>query len=132
MSERLHRPQYAGFGIIECLIAVTILAIVALGATYNTMYSISNSKRAMRSQVALELAESRMEGLAATDPSTLDSTDNSSETGLHSMNVSFSRQTTVVVNADGSRTVTVVVSPTNSSLVGSHTLTSTFLLWGNN
>ena len=119
------------FTLIETLLAVSLLSVAAMGVAMSAIESQRITKRNLRNSYAAQLALEKMEQLAATDPSTLSSLSNSTETSLTKDNVAFTRQTTIVVNADASRTVTVSVTGNQASLGGQSTFTDTFPLWGN-
>jgi prepilin-type N-terminal cleavage/methylation domain-containing protein len=106
-----------GVSIIEVLVSMVILSIVALATCNNTIKGFVFFKRVARQSYASQLALDRLETLAARDPSTLTSADSSTESQLNYRNVQFERTTTVTVNADNSRTVSVVVS---SAALGGH------------
>lgn len=120
-----------GFSMVECLFALAILSVSALAVTQGSIYSLVHMKRAIRQNIAQELALSKLEEYAAIDPSTLDSGDDSNEPSLSVDNISFSRQVAVTVNSDNSRTVTVTVATNESSLGEEIVLENTFALWGN-
>lgn len=88
-------------------------------------------KRNIRNSVAAQLALDKIEMLSSTDPSTLDSSDNQTESPLVSKNISFKRVTTITVNDDNSRTVTVEVTNLKNILGGHAIFTNRFSLWGN-
>lgn len=117
--------------VIECLVACLILAIVALGVAIGTTNAASFSNRAIREGIANELAQARLEALAAINPDNLDAGDGGSE-ALVVDNISFTRDSTVTVNADDSVTITVAVTSSNvASHGGSATLSTVVVPWGN-
>ena len=132
MTQRMnHQRRESGFSIMEVMVAIVLLAFIGLASARNSIMSMSTLKRSIRNSIATQLAIEKIEELGSVDPTTLDSTDNSSETGITQDNISFSRTTTILVNADLSRSVTVVVAPNDENLGGSYTATSRFPLWGN-
>lgn len=137
ISTRKHRARRRGraaegFAVVEVLVGIAILAIAALSLAYSMVTSIRLTRRAERQSVASQLAFRKLEEMAAVSPITLSSANNLSESSLVVNAMTYSRSTTVTVNADGSRTATVVVTPANTSLGTAVTLTSTFALWGTN
>ncbi|WKZ56850.1 MAG: prepilin-type N-terminal cleavage/methylation domain-containing protein [Bdellovibrionota bacterium] len=128
--KQIRRSGQCGFSIIECMVALTVLAIGALGVARSISNTLSVSKRTMRHSIAMQLASERLEELAAVDPQSLDETDNSAEADMLVDNITFSRTTTVVVNDDQSRTVTVTVAGSVAELGGGVTLSATYPLWG--
>lgn len=128
----LLKCEQAGFSVLEVLLAIGFLAIVATGVAANTVLSYQLTKRAIRAEIASELARSRFEELVATDPATLNEGNNQNESGIVAGGVSFSRQTIVTVNSDGSRRLQVSVSPTDGSRGRSVQYEETVSLWGVN
>ena len=120
-----------GFSVIEVLVALVILSIVGLAAARNSIMSMVVLKRSIRTSVATQLAIEKLEELGSIDPVSLDSTDNSNETNLLVDKMQFTRTATITVNADGSRSVSVVVTISDAQLGGTHTASSRFPLWGN-
>lgn len=121
----------SGFSIVEALVAIVLLAIVGLASAKNSIMSMSTLKRSMRNSIATQLAVEKLEELGSIDPINLDATDNLVEAAVTQDNISFNRTTTIVVNADQSRSITVVVAANDENLGGSYTATSRFSLWGN-
>lgn len=126
-----HDFRSSGFSIVECLVAVAILGIAALAASKGTIASYSYSKRSLRQSIATQLAEEKLEEYAATDPSLLTAASGLAEPYVTSGNVVYSRVSTVTVNADASRTVTVVVTPRRIGVGTAVSLQATLALWGN-
>jgi Tfp pilus assembly protein PilV len=120
-----------GFTVGECLIALIIMSVGTLAMASTAIQSSLATKRAIRSQYALQLAQARLEWYAAIDPSTLTADATIVENDLMTGNVEFTRSSFIVINEDNSRTITVRVRPEEQSLGGEVALTSTFPLWGN-
>ena len=122
----------AGISLLEVLVALVVLAIISMGVAVSTGRSYSLAKRAIREEIASELARSKLEELLAVDPSSLSAASSLSETGLVSSGISFFRNTVVTVNADNSRHISVTVAPTESDRGKSVTFQQTVSLWGVN
>lgn len=126
------RPAHqSGFGILEVMVAIVVLAIVSLTTARASIVSYINLNSSMRNSMATQLAIEKLEQFAATDPSTLTSASGGTESAVKQDNVTFTRTTTVTVNADSSVSVTVAVVATDSARGGRYTASNTFPLWGN-
>ncbi len=126
----LSRRNERGLSLIESLVAITILAVLGLSITYNTIYSYRITLRNIRYSVAAQLALERIEQLAARDPIGISSDNNENESLMRNGNMEFVRTTVVTINADNSRTVRVDVVAADESLGGRSSLSNTFALWG--
>jgi type II secretory pathway pseudopilin PulG len=120
-----------GFSLLESLLVMWLLSIASLGLAYGTIGAFRQVDRVKRNQLAMQLATSRLEQLSAANPLSL-GTGSTTETGVVLKNVSFSRVTTVAVNADQSRSVSVVVTGEQAVFGGRATMSTTFSLWGSN
>lgn len=120
-----------GFGIIEMLVGILLAAIMGAAVASNLTNALKSGIAFDVNYAANSLANSKLELLAATGAASLDSTDNTSETGLTYPNIdtTFSRTTTITVNSDSSRTAVVTVTATNNAVPTSVTQTSTFAIW---
>ncbi len=125
------KPSEAGFTIMEVLVAIVLLAVVGLASARNSVMSMSTLKRSIRNSIAMQLAVEKLEELGSINPTSLDASDNATESAVVQDSISFSRTTTVVVNSDQSRSVTIVVQANDASLGGNYTASSRFPLWGN-
>lgn len=123
------KREEKGFTLIETLVAVALIAITMLALGQSVATADRSMKRGYRNSTALELAVQKLEQLGAVDPSTLSAASGGTET-LTSNGISFTRVTTVTVNADNSRSVTVQVTGTLGK-GGNATLSNTFSEWGN-
>lgn len=121
----------AGFGLLELLIAVVLVALVSLCLSSNTVSSLYIAKKTHTNYLASNLALSKVEELAAFEPVNLDSSYNSFESGLSVVGtkITFSRTTTIVVNADDSRTITVKVLSETLKIPTKVDFTTTFAVW---
>jgi prepilin-type N-terminal cleavage/methylation domain-containing protein len=124
------RHNERGMSLLESLAAISILSVVGLSLTYSTIASYKLTHRNIRNSVAAQLALEKMEEMAARNPSTLSSADNELEEKVLVDNMSFSRNTEIEVNVDGSRTIFVDVETNNESLGGRSSVVNTFALWG--
>lgn len=123
-------PTINGFTLIEVLVAIVLVAIVSLTTTYSTINAYALYNHSTRAAFARQLAFSAMEELAARNPNTLDQSDSSVESDLRIGEVSYTRNISIVVNDDGSRTVTVAVVNNRTSSITAQ-FSNTFALWGN-
>lgn len=122
--------QSRGFTLIEVLVAIVIVAVVSLSTTYSTISSFALYHHSTRAALARQLAFARMEELAARNPLLLSEADNSIEEDLLINNISYNRSVAVLVNPDGSRTVTVTVQNNRTASITAQ-FSNTFALWGN-
>jgi len=130
METSFRHSRDKGFTSIELLVAISILSIVALAVSINTVKSFVFLKRGIRTSYATELAQDKIEYFAAMDPTNLSSANNQTETNLVFNKVTFTRTSTVTSNSDGSRTVSVTVSGSHG-LGGRATMATTLPLWRN-
>jgi len=121
-----------GFSLVETLVALTILATVGLSLSYSMITAIRASRRAERNSVASQLAFRKMEELAQVNPNNLSNANDLRESALTVNGIAYTRVTDVTVNADGSRTVDITVSPKNDRYGSPVTYRSSFFLWGTN
>lgn len=125
------RNPEAGFGLMEILVAMVLLSLVALGMTLNLSTSLRIGKITEAHFAASVLASGHLEELSAIDAADLDSSYNEVDTVVTFPNLSmdFLRDTTVVINPDDSRTVTVTVDSAHDGLPTSVTFSTTLALW---
>ncbi|MCB0320179.1 MAG: hypothetical protein KDD60_04580 [Bdellovibrionales bacterium] len=117
----------SGMYIAEALVAITLLAVMGLGLAQATILSLKTRQKAAYDSVAHQLAVERMEEFANEDPASLmngDSWDEKIERGV----MSFNRNSSVVVNSNGSRTVYVDVIALSDRTESSASLSNTFYL----
>ena len=118
------------FSMLEILVSISLLAVVGLAVATSTIRAYVFLKQSMRSSLASQLALDKIEMLATVNPSTLTTANGGTEPSLLQDGVTFSRITTITVNADGSRTASVVVTSLTRT-GGRATFTTTFPQWGN-
>ena len=116
--------------IMEVMVALVLLSIIGLAVAKNSIMAMVALKRGIRNSVAMQLATEKLEQLGSVDPTTLANT-TTTESALTVEDITFSRVSTVSQNTDGSKTVTVTVTPENSELGQEKVATSRFPLWGN-
>lgn len=128
-EETLRRDE--GVTLMEVLVAITLVAIMAAAGISNLMVALRTAKHTEVNYAANTLAISKVEELAAVDVSALDSSYNGTESSVswNDLNITFTRVTTVTVNADSSRTLSVDVSSNSDSVPTSVNFTTTFALW---
>ena len=119
----------SGFGIVEILVAIVLLAIMALAVVQSTMSTIKLRHRNLRNSIAMQLALEQLERFAAIDPENLSDADDFTESVVE-RNITFSRSIDVTENADGSRTVNVDVLAENTDLGGKANVSNIFSPWG--
>jgi type II secretory pathway pseudopilin PulG len=100
------------FGLLEVLFAVVLIGIVATAVSLSVVSSAQTIKRTQVNYMASNAAISKIEEFAALDPESFDEGDSDTETNLtiSGSALSYTRETTIDINADGSRSVTVNVS----------------------
>lgn len=120
----------AGVSLIEVLASILISSIIALGILKSAITANTTSARSIRDNIAMQLAIEKMEEFSRTDPSTLDDADDLSESGVTRDAYSFERVTDVTVEADGTRTVNIVVTSNATKTGSAVTIENSFALWG--
>lgn len=130
MTEFYARSQ-SGFGLVEALVAMVLLAIVSISLQLGFTTSLAVAKMTEVHNAASSIAAGRIESIAALDPANITTSFNESNTAVTwpGLELSFQRSTTVVVNADNSRTVTVQVASVSENLPASVEFTTTFAVW---
>lgn len=118
-----------GFSLIESLVSLSLVSITLVSLSQGVHTAFFSAKRVVRESLGFELARKRLEELEALPTASLTTTLNGTST-VSSGGVRFTVQTTVVVNTDNSRTVTVLVTGT-AGMGGNCTLTQTFSELGN-
>ena len=133
---RIHRRAgeadgQEGITLMEVLVAIVLLGLMAGAAISNLIVALKTAQLTEVNFAANSLAISKVEELAAIDVDILDSSYNSTESSVSwgDLNISFTRTTTVTVNADSSRTINVEVSSVGSNVPTTVDFTTTFALW---
>ena len=122
----------SGFSLLELLVSICLFATVGLAITQSTIHAMRFQKQAEIGNLATNLAVSRMEVLAGTNPDDLPT---SPLVGTEPMvlaaghDIIFQRDTEVVQNADGSLTITVTVSSDSEYLPGPVEYSTRFAPW---
>lgn len=126
-----HRRGECGISLVETLVSLLLTMIASLALVNSFVTSMRVAKLTEVHYAASTLAASRIEEMAAIDVSSLSSSNNSSEPILvyPGMNISFSRQTTITINADNSRTVAVQVSSNSEVLPTTVSFGTTLARW---
>ena len=133
MLRRAARPRCMerGTTLIEVLVSLLIIAIMSLGVMKNSVVAMRASKLTELNHAASSLAISKIEELAAIDTQNLDATFSATETDVAwgGVETTFTRVTSVVVNANDSRDVSVTVSSNSSLLPTTVAFETTFVPW---
>lgn len=120
-----------GISVLEILISIVLLTIMAMGVTKGVNSALKTTKYTEYNHISSSLAVSRMEQLASVSINFLDASYGGTENAVTwpGSNETFTRVTTVTVNADDSRTITVTVTPNNTNLASTVEFTNTFANW---
>lgn len=130
-EERIESQRESGFALVEVLVSILVMAIISLGVAKNLIGALSTAKFTEVNHAASSLAISKMEELASIDVSLLDTSYNGTESAVvwPGLSISFTRDTTVTVNADDSRRVDVVVTSNSNKVPTSVEFATTFASW---
>ena len=120
----------SGFTLLDLMLTATILSLLAVAVTLSSITASRTSNSILRSSVAFQLAQSKLEELAAISPQSLDNSYDVIELSIKSQGHEFSRQVDITVNADGSRDAVVTVRSLRSDSAPVVQLAHTFALWG--
>lgn len=117
-----------GFSLVELLISIFLIAIMSMSVLKNTVSALRASKLTELHHAASTLASARIEELASERVSDLDGSFDETDTVLSwgTVDLDFLRDTTVVVNADESRDVTVTVTVDSTLFPTSVTFETTY------
>lgn len=126
--ESFHSDE-SGFGMIEALASLFMIAVVSAALVSGLQVALRTAKFTEVHHAASSLAASKIELLAAKDVANLTSGDGGTEASVTwpgFNNLTFTRTTTVTVNADSSRTIQVSVVPNDSNLTMNVQFDTTF------
>jgi type II secretory pathway pseudopilin PulG len=131
MPETRQEDKEPGFCIIEVLVGILLIAIIAMGVTSSTIAALKFAKFTEANHIASSLAISKMEELAALSAGDLTTSLSGTEDDVTwpDTNLTFTRVTTITVNSDNSRHVSISVSSDNSPIPTTATFASTFAVW---
>lgn len=118
------------YTLLEIMASITVFAVFFLSFQAASSTATWTLGKSLRTANSYELATRKLEELAMTDPSTLDNSDDLTET-VTVDSANYSRVTDITVQADGSVTASVAVTPSNTKYGPGTTLVTTFQLWGN-
>ena len=121
----------AGVTVIEAVVSIVILSIVGIAITGNLFVALRTAKTTEINHIASSLAASKLEELSAIDPIDLGPafSEVEEEVVWPDLNMSFTRETEVTINADSSRTAKVIVMSNHSALKSKVQFQSNFALW---
>ena len=120
-----------GFTILSVLVAVVLVAIISLALSRNTMASMKIMRLTEINNFASNLAVSKIEEIASRASSEIDSSLDEVESNVSFPNtdITFRRTTTVTVNGDDTRTITVDVASNSSVIPTSVTFSTGLSVW---
>ena len=120
-----------GVSLIEALASMSLFALVGLGLTGNTIYALKINKFTEVNNTIHNIAMSKIEEFAAVDASTLDDSDDSTESSVTTpgSNFTFRRVSNITVNAGGTRSIAVTVSCNDPRYASTKTYNATFAVW---
>lgn len=125
-------PSELGFSLIEVLAAMLIISVISIGVHTSTVGALYTAKKTEINHAATSLVISKVEELSAIETKDLTAADGGTESNVAwpaYTNLDFTRVTTIVVNADQSRTVTVSVSSNSTYIPTTVEFTTTFAVW---
>ncbi|MCB0320753.1 MAG: hypothetical protein KDD60_07475, partial [Bdellovibrionales bacterium] len=98
--------QEEGITLVEVLVSIVLIVIMAIAGISNLVVALRTSKLTEVNHAATSLAISKVEQLASIDVLDLDAGDGGTENSVtwSDFTFTFTRVTTVTVNADNSRT----------------------------
>ena len=123
-----------GVGLIEILFSLWLIAIMSLGLGSNIVSTFRTHKSVLISEAVNDLAIERVEVYSSINPLEMtQASHGDSENSLtvpYIKNMTFTRTTTITVNADTSRTINVVVTCNHAGFANkTTTLETTFIRW---
>jgi len=132
--ERHQDGDAAGFSLLETVISLLLMTVVGLGATSLFFFAVRNSVSASDREMAMAVAQQRMEQLRTDSFSSTNLAQTSSTPSPNTMTRggrAYAVTTTIadsnVVNGSATtKTITVKVIPSNDSSVWARTVTSVF------
>jgi Tfp pilus assembly protein PilV len=121
----------SGNSLFEILVAVTLFSVYGLMVTQGNVISLKMFQSTEVSRIASSLAISQMESVSSHNVSELDSSYNTTEEEViwPGSNITFTRVTTVTLNADKSKTIDVIVSSNNAVFSKSIELSTSVAQW---
>lgn len=116
---------------MSILVTLSVAGIIALALAVNTISSLATMKQTEVNYAASNLALSKIELLTTREVSDIDSSLDEVESNLTVTNlgIEFTRTTTVTVNADDTRTISVNVQSNHEKIPTSATFTTSLSLW---
>lgn len=128
---QLRNDNEAGFGAIESLVSIVLMSIIAVAIIMNLVVALRTAKITEVNHAASTLAVSKMEELASIDTLNLDDSYDAVENNVAwgDFNFTFTRTTSITVNADNTRSVDVTVSSNSTNVPSTVSFSTTFALW---
>ena len=120
-----------GFTVVELMLGILIISIMGLATMSSIVGSYRIAARLELNYSAHFLAIAKAEELSSIKVDNLDASDSSSETGLLApgYNLTFSRVTTITVNADETRDIAIQVSNEEGPYTVQITYNTTLSSW---
>lgn len=131
LIRRRGRNGEAGFTLVEILASFLLISVMSLAIAKNTISALRAAKFTEVNHAASSLAISKVEELTAINTADLDETFSGTENEVSwsTLNITFTRQTTVTVNPDNSRLIEVEVTSNAALLPTTVTFDTTVVPW---
>ena len=117
-----------GFLLLEALVGILLLGIMGAAVAEATNFGLRMRDKAVNDAIAAQIAQETIEDFAAIDPNTLDDGE-VYEDSVERDGTTFAAETTVTVNDDSSRTLSVSVNTGAQVLGGKINMTHTLMSW---
>ena len=116
---------------MEILVSLLLVGIMSMGIVKSVSTALRTGKYSEFNYIAGSLATTKMEEFAAMHASTIDTSMAGTEENVTwpNFNGTFNRVTTIVVNSDGSRNITVNVSSNSTYAPTSVEFSTVFSDW---
>ncbi len=118
-----------GFSLVETLFAILLLSISSLGIMSSATFATGTINRTIHNATATRIALDALEEYYNVDPESLIDGYSNTETVMDGVSA-YTQTVNIVVNADRSRSVTIVVEGVTEKAGGYVTLSNTFALQG--
>lgn len=121
----------AGIGLVEVMVSTVMLLLIGASMVSNLHFSLRSSKFIEVQHAASTLAADQIEKIASRDVLKITAELNETESIIYApgLNMPFKRSTTVVVNPDSSRSVTVSVYTSGNNMPKPVVFKNNFYAW---